>query len=94
MVISNSSWDYFWVRLIETREILESFWLRQNNFDIGTHLDTYKPIGFKLGMMILTIVLYIHFDASLIGLDIDSRSKECEKAKSSEQIIWQKFQSV
>ena len=36
----------------------------------------------------------LHFDTSLIDLDLDSRSQECEKAKTSAPIISQSLQSV
>ena len=36
----------------------------------------------------------VHFDASLIDLNLDSRSQECEKAKPFVSIISQSFQSI
>ena len=39
------------------------------------------------------MILCSTFDTGLIDLDVDSRSQECEKAKSSVAIISQRFQS-
>ena len=36
----------------------------------------------------------LHFDSSLIGLDLDWRLRECEKAKNSWTIGWQCFQLI
>ena len=46
-------------------------------------------------MMIDKIMLYIlHFDTSLIDFDLDSRSQECEKAKTTAPDILQSFCSI
>ena len=56
------------------------------------HSDVYKSGWFKLDMMIETIVIY--FDTSLIDLDHNSRSQECEKAKTSVLITSQRYQWI
>ena len=48
---------------------------------------------FKLGVMIDAIVFYT-LVTSLTDLDLDSRSQECRKTKTSPSIISQSFQSV
>ena len=41
-----------------------------------------------------SILLNLHFDTSLINLDLESRSQECRKAKTFAPIISQSFQSM
>ena len=79
---SNSSWtscDYFWVRIVETREIsavLQTVIKKQHWHSFGCVLRD------------LTSTLYnrycctLHFDINLIDPDIDSRAQKCKKAKS------------
>ena len=58
-------WGYFWLRFPETRGIPAAFCFlfffvtASKTFIVGVHLDVYKLIWFKLGMMIDTIVLYV-----------------------------------
>ena len=59
-------------------------WVKKN---VPVHSDIYKSVGFKLGRMIL---LY----STVNVLDLDSRSQECEKAKTSAPIISQSFESI
>ena len=53
---------------------------------VGMHCDIYESIWCKVGMTIDTIV---HFDTSLVDLDL--MSQECEKTKSSASIYITKF---
>ena len=52
-----TSWYYFWIKVIETREITAVLLPTSTNLNIGMHLDVCKSIWFKLAMMIGTIVL-------------------------------------
>ena len=65
--------------------------MKKNPFNIRMHLDVYKLIWFKLGIMryycILHLWLYyctLHLDTRLIVLDLDLTSQECRKAKLSQ----------
>ena len=82
-----TSWDYFWVRFVERREIAVVL-TASNNFNVGIHWNVYELIWFKLGMMIDTFCT-LHLDASVVDLDLDSRSQEYEKAEGSAPIISQ-----
>ena len=55
-------------------------------------LDVYESICFNQGMMIDYCTLY--FKTGLIDLELDSKSQECEKAKTSTPIISQTFQLI
>ena len=64
-------------------------------FNVGMRLDVYEWIWFKLDMMIDDrYCCTLHFNASLMDLDIDSRSQECKTEKTCVVIILQSFQSV
>ena len=80
------------MRFNETREITAVLLILPKHFNIDMPFDIYECIWFKLEMMIDTMKL--HFDASLIDLDLDSRSQECKKAKISAAIISQIFQLI
>ena len=45
--VSLTSWDYFWVRFIETREITAVYQTASKNFNIGMHSDVYEWIWFN-----------------------------------------------
>ena len=79
------------LEIIETREITAVLQTASTNFNVNVHSDVYKWL-LKLGTIIYTIAL--HFDTSLIVLDLDSRSQECENAEHSAPIILKSFQSV
>ena len=55
------------------------------------HSDIYESIWFKLGVMIGTNVL---FYTGVIDQDLDSRSLEWEKAKTSVPIVSESFQLI
>ena len=53
------SWYYFWVRVLETREITAVFLTASKTFNVGMHSDIYKSIWVRLDVMIDTIELYM-----------------------------------
>ena len=75
------------VRFIERREITAV--LQTVKRTLGLHSDIYEWIWFKFGHYCT-----LHPDNSLIDLDIDSRSQECEKAKTCVSIISQSLQLI
>ena len=90
---SSSSWTtqyYFWVRFDVSREINCCFLTASTNFNIGMHSDVYESIWFELGIWYDDRYYWtLHFDASLIDLDFDSRSQQCKKWRKCQ--LSQKF---
>ena len=74
-----TSWDYFWVGFVETREITAVLQTASKDFAVGMHLDVYAWISFKLGKMIDTKKTPKHFDTSLTDLDIDQGHRSARK---------------
>ena len=58
-VVMKQSWDYFWVRFIETWEIDAVLQTGSKYLNVGMHSDIYEWIWLKLDMMIDTTTLYI-----------------------------------
>ena len=73
------------MRFNETKEITAVLLTVSKNFNVGMHSDFYGWIWLKLRMIVDSIYIY----TSLIGLD--SKSQECEKAKTSAPVISQGF---
>ena len=55
------------------------------------HLDVYESICFKLWKKYYWT---LHFDTSVIDLNLDSRSQECKKTRTHAPIITQSFQLI
>ena len=75
----------------------EVYWnkVKQNKpFNVGVHSDVFKLIWCKLGIMIDLCYWSLHFDTSLLDLELDLRPQEYEKAKTSVPIISQSFQLI
>ena len=56
---SNSSWtvwDYLWVKFFERRKTTAILQTASKTSNIGMHLDVYKQISFKHGMMIDAVI--------------------------------------
>ena len=59
---SNSSWkswEYFWVRCVQTKEIIAVLLTASKNLNDGMHSEVYESVWSKLGMIIDTVALYI-----------------------------------
>ena len=75
------------MRCKETRETTSVLLTAlKKKVNVGMQSDVYESIWFKCNMMIDTIDLYTVY-TSLIDLNLDSRSNECNKAKPSAPII-------
>ena len=81
------------MRFREARKLTALLLTVSQNLNVCMHLDSFESVWFKVGMMIDTIKLYI-CSTSLLDLDLDSRSQECEKAKTSAPTISKSFQLI
>ena len=89
--LSWTFWDYFWVSDNKGNNCCFA--------DSVEKLYCWHAFGCLLMDLIQTwydnrYYCTLNFDTSLIGLDLDSRSQECQKAKTSAPIISQSFQSI
>ena len=94
---SLASWDYLWGLQISWNKGIKAVLLTvSKNVNIGMHSDIYKLVWFKLVIQTWCDNGYylIHFDTDLIGLDLRSRSQECETANISALIISQSSWSI
>ena len=76
---------FFELLLVEGENSTQLIFMK-DMFKIGLRLDAYKPISFKLVLIVDTI---IHFDSSVNDLDLHPRSQGYEKDGSCTVILLQ-----
>ena len=86
-----TSWYYVLVRFLETIEIHTVLLTASKYLNRVRHLDVYKS-SMVQNWFDDRYYWSLHSDTSLT--DLDSRSQECEKAKTSAPIISQSFQII
>ena len=63
-----------------------NFYTFYSSKNVGSHLDSFEPISFKLGMMI-GITDLLRFNTSYTALDLDSGVQEYEKTRTDVIIV-------